>query len=79
MGTYIGMRIFILSRLPELLDNLCQCHCPNCFDLFRKGDLIHKDRNSFIKFRKRILPKQVTFNNYLVASKTYIRIVTDNL
>ena len=40
---------------------------------------MHSGKNSFIKFRKHILPKQVTFINHLVAARVDIKIVTDKL
>ena len=40
---------------------------------------MHSDRNSFIKSRKLILPKQITFINHLAASRANIKVVTDKL
>ena len=51
---------------------------PAALVLFRKSDLRHSSKNLFIKFRKYILPKHVTFINHLVASRADIRIVLDN-
>ena len=40
---------------------------------------MHSGRNSFIKFRRCILPKQITFINHLATSRVDIKIVTDKL
>ena len=61
MGTHIRREFYILSRLPKLLDKSCH-HCYlSCFGSLRKCVRIHKNINSFIKFRKHIFPKQVNF------------------
>ena len=73
------MKIFILRMIPKLPDNLGHLRCPSCFDLFRKSGLVHRYINSFIKFRKYILLKNITFTNRLTASTADIKIVTDKL
>ena len=73
------MRIFILCRIPKLPNNSCYHHRPNYFGLFRKSGLMHRYINSFIKFRKRILPKQITFINHLATSRADVKIVKDKL
>ena len=56
-NTYRNENFIFSVDFPDYLTNSCHHYRPSCFSLFRKCDLIDRDKDSLTKFRKYTLPK----------------------